>query len=138
MHTFRGDSSFTTWLHRLTINCVLMEIRKQRRRWLETTPQGSSADSSAERGGAAAALDSVPSPSIPIFDRISIRAAFSQLPAGYQRVFALHDIEGYTHEEIATVLGIQVGTSKSQLSKARVRLRRLLRTESGDRENRLA
>jgi RNA polymerase sigma-70 factor (ECF subfamily) len=63
---------------------------------------------------------------MPVVDRIALKNAISELPNGYRKVFILHDIEGYEHEEVARMLGISVGTSKSQLHKARLKLRGLL------------
>jgi RNA polymerase sigma-70 factor (ECF subfamily) len=63
---------------------------------------------------------------MPIVDRIGLESAIAQLPNGYRTVFVLHDVEGYEHEEIAKLLGCSAGTSKSQLHKARLKLRRLL------------
>lgn len=134
VHTFRGESRFSTWLHRLTTNCVLMEIRRIRRRAPETpheAPYGSN-DGKADLDPP---LDSFPAPSTPIFDRVILGAAVSRLPAGYQRIFQLHDVEGYTHQEIASLLSIQAGTSKSQLHKARLRMRHLLKTSRSDAVN---
>jgi RNA polymerase sigma-70 factor (ECF subfamily) len=134
-YTFRGESSFATWLHRLTTNCVLMEIRRKRHRGFEATPREVSLGAGAEDVGVDAALDSIEAPSTSIFDRISIGVAMSQLPKGYQRIFYLHDVEGYTHDEIASLLGIRGGTSKSQLHKARIRMRLLLQSGAGGTEN---
>ena len=67
-----------------------------------------------------------------VLDRISLDHALKQLPPGYRSVFVLHDIEGHEHEEIAKILGVAVGTSKSQLHKARMKLRRLLATQPAD------
>ncbi len=129
VHTFRGESSFATWLHRLTTNCVLMEIRRMRRRSHET-PLESPSGSSEEKSAINIISDSFPAPPTTMLDRVRIGAALSQLPSGYQRIFELHDVEGYTHNEIATLLSIQAGTSKSQLHKARLRLRCLLQAGS--------
>ncbi|MDX6694664.1 MAG: hypothetical protein QOF02_2267, partial [Blastocatellia bacterium] len=67
--------------------------------------------------------------SMPVVDRIALDKAISQLPPGYKSVFLLHDVEGHEHEEVAKILGCSVGTSKSQLHKARMKLRRLLRQQ---------
>ena len=128
MHTFRGESRFSTWLHRLTTNCVLMEIRRKRNRWRETTCPETTTGTSDWSTNMELSLDSFETPVRPLFDQVSLGIAMSQLPAGFQRIFHLHDVEGYTHEEIAGLLSIQAGTSKSQLHKARLRLRRLLQT----------
>jgi RNA polymerase sigma-70 factor (ECF subfamily) len=135
MHTFRGDSSFSTWLHRLTTNCVLMQIRKNHQRSFEAKPGEAGNGTAPGNAILEPPLESYRDPSTPIFERIVLGAALAQLPAGYQRIFALHDVEGYTHPEIATLLGIQVGTSKSQLHKARVRMRLLLQSGSGPSRN---
>lgn len=127
-HTFRGESSFSTWLYRLTTNCVLMEIRKMRHRFPELALRGGSSGTEAGKAALDPPLDGFPSRTTSIFDRVSLGVAMSQLPKGYRRIFHLHDVEGYTHEEIATLLRIRVGTSKSQLHKARLRMRLLLQS----------
>jgi len=120
--TFRGDSAFSTWLHRLAINVVLMQLRKKglslisMDEAMEPDPQGSPS-----RGFGA--LDLSLSGSI---DRMALERAVSDLPAGYRLVFVLHDIEGYEHHEIASMLDCSVGNSKSQLHKARLSLREAL------------
>jgi len=124
-HTFRGESSFATWLHRLTTNCVLMELRRKRRRCVEVSGREISTGNG-ENATADDPLDSYPAAAASLFEQVTLRTAMAQLPLGYQRIFELHDVEGHTHEEIAALLGIQDGTSKSQLHKARVRMRGLL------------
>lgn len=117
--TFRGESAFTTWLHRLTVNQVLMHLRKRGVRLVETTEEGDMKDvvqQGTERPHA-----------MPIIDRIALDQAIAKLPPGYRAVFTMHDIEGYEHDEIAGLLGCSVGTSKSQLHKARMKLRTILR-----------
>lgn len=116
--SFRGESAFTTWLHRLTVNIVLMHFRKRAVRDEKVTDDGEMPEQ-IEVG------TSNPT-AMPVIDRIAIDAALSQLPRGYRTVFILHDVDGYEHEEIAHILGIAVGTSKSQLHKARMKMRRLL------------
>ena len=124
--TFRGESRFSTWLHRVTFNLVLMQLRRQRRRAGATAsldpPAGAEKDGSRLQREAAAPG----TPSTSIFDRVSLDSAIAQLSTRYREVFLLHDVEGYGHEEIAKRLGISEGTSKSQLHKARQRLRVLL------------
>ena len=117
--SFRGESAFTTWLHRLTVNQVLMHFRKRSVRSELTTEDGEMPDSIDP--------DTVNPEAMPIVDRIGLEIAISQLPPGYRTVFVLHDVEGYEHEEIARILGCSAGTSKSQLHKARLKLRRLLK-----------
>ena len=117
--SFRGDSAFTTWLHRLTVNQVLMHFRKRSVRDERTTEEGEMPDQ---------AVTGTENPNqMPVVDRIALDAAVAQLPPGYRTVFVLHDVEGYEHEEIARMLGCAVGTSKSQLHKARMKLRGLLK-----------
>ena len=116
--SFRGESQFTTWLHRLTVNQVLMRLRRDSRRKSLMPDYVKQQHSTARKSN--------PSTPPPVLDRISLEAALSQLPAGYRSAFVLHDIEGYSHEEVAGMLGCSLGTSKSQLHKARRRLRRLL------------
>jgi RNA polymerase sigma-70 factor (ECF subfamily) len=117
--SFRGDSAFTTWLHRLTVNQVLMHFRKRRVRLERTTQEGETP---------VQVVQGTENPNtMPVVSRIALDKAIAQLPVGYRTVFVLHDVEGHEHEEIARMLGCAVGTSKSQLHKARMKLRRLLR-----------
>ena len=118
LDSFRGESQFTTWLHRLTVNQVLMHFRKRSVRSELTTDDGEMPDS--------VDPDTINPEAMPIVDRIGLENAIAQLPTGYRTVFVLHDVEGYEHEEIARILGCSAGTSKSQLHKARMKLRRLL------------
>lgn len=123
LNTFRGESAFSTWLHRLTVNLVLMRLRKKS---LPTVSIESTADQENE----------VDSPTIDVgtpdlrlegsIDRLRLECCIAQLPAGYRAIFVLHDIQGYRHDEIAEIVGRSVGDSKSQLHKARTRLRKLL------------
>lgn len=120
--TFRGDSAFTTWIHRLTVNQVLMHFRKRSVKLEHTTEEG---DTPVQ------IVRGTENPNrMPVLDRISIDRAIVQLPPGYRSVFILHDIEGHDHEEIAKMLGVAVGTSKSQLHKARMKLRGILRKKA--------
>jgi RNA polymerase sigma-70 factor, ECF subfamily len=122
--TFRGDSAFTTWLHRLVVNVVLARLRKK------SLPE-SSLDSDSRFEGETSpsqeslgALDATLTSAI---DRLTLELAVAELPLGFRTVFVLHDVEGYEHTEIAQLLGVSEGTSKSQLHRARGRLRDLLR-----------
>ncbi len=134
-HTFRGESSFSTWLYRLTTNCVLMEIRRNRHRVLNAIPRDGLLGAGEGNAVLDPPLDSFEAPPAGTFDRLILGAAISQLPLGYQAIFKLHDIEGYTHQEVASRLGIQAGTSKSQLHKARIRMRLLLQNGGGGAPN---
>jgi RNA polymerase sigma-70 factor, ECF subfamily len=120
--SFRGESAFTTWLHRLTVNQVLMHFRKRGVRMEQTTEDGETP---------VQVVRGTEDPMrMPVVDRIALDKAVGQLPPGYRTVFVLHDVEGHEHEEIARMLGCSVGTSKSQLHKARMKLRMLLRQQS--------
>src|ERR1044071_9145212 len=120
--SFRGDSAFTTWLHRLTVNQVLMHFRKRSVKLEKTTEEG---DTPVQ------VVQGTENPNqMPVVDRIALDKAIAQLPPGYRTVFVLHDVEGQEHEEIARMLGCSVGTSKSQLHKARMKLRGLLRQQN--------
>jgi len=111
--SWRGEAKFSTWVHRVAINRTLNALRRTRR--LQLVETGIEEDSaSVEQDGEHGMLAA------------SIEAAARQLSPGARTVFLLHDVEGYTHEEIATELGITPGGSKSQLFKARAKLRRLL------------
>jgi RNA polymerase sigma-70 factor, ECF subfamily len=116
--SFRGDSAFSTWLHRLTINQVLMHFRRRSIKNEKTSETGEMPEQT---------VNGTANPNrMPVIDRIALKNAIGGLPNGYRNVFVLHDVEGYEHEEVARMLGISVGTSKSQLHKARLKLRGLL------------
>jgi RNA polymerase sigma-70 factor, ECF subfamily len=121
--TFRGESAFSTWLHRLAVNVVLMRLRKKSaaETSLEevTEPDEDSGGPRRDFG----APDLRLSGSI---DRVNLQRAVDRLPPGYKAVFVLHDVQGYEHNEIADIMGCSIGNSKSQLHKARMRLRELL------------
>ena len=116
--SFRGDSAFTTWLHRLTVNQVLMHFRKRDVKIERTGDE--------ETFATVADTPLLSTRRVSLVERLSLEKAISELPPGYRTVFVLHDVEGYEHEEIANMLGVNVGTSKSQLHKARMKLRHLL------------
>jgi RNA polymerase sigma-70 factor, ECF subfamily len=122
--TFRGDSAFSTWLHRLAINVVLMHLR---RKGLSLISLDEAMDPAPDEGPGRSfgAPDLTLAGSI---DRLALQRAIDDLPAGYRLIFVLHDIEGYEHNEIATMLDCSIGNSKSQLHKARLKLRDALRT----------
>jgi RNA polymerase sigma-70 factor, ECF subfamily len=126
--TFRGDSAFSTWLHRLAVNVVLMHLRKKGlpQVSLEETLEPSQDDGPRKDIGA---RDLTLSGSV---DRVTLERAIENLPPGYRLVFVLHDVEGYEHNEIAGMLECSIGNSKSQLHKARMKLRDLLK--SGQRK----
>jgi RNA polymerase sigma-70 factor (ECF subfamily) len=112
---FRGESAFGTWLHRLAVNVVLnrRESDGRLRRHLADDADGT-------------AIDAAPARPLAPGDRMDLERAIAGLPPGARRVFVLHDVEGYRHEEIATLLGITSGGSKAQLHRARLLLREAL------------
>lgn len=114
LSTFRGESSFSTWLHRLAVNVILTDRRSAWRRTRQVVPSGDLID-----------LEPVahtPAPGV----RLDLDQAIAGLPPGARTVFVLHDVEGYQHQEIAALTGIAVGTSKAQLFRARRLLREAL------------
>jgi RNA polymerase sigma-70 factor, ECF subfamily len=128
--TFRGDSAFSTWLHRLAINVVLMQLRKKGLSLIsldeamEPTPE----DGPSRSFGA---------PDLTLtgaIDRLALERAVADLPAGYRLIFILHDVEGFEHNEIASMLDCSIGNSKSQLHKARLKLRDALRAQRRQEE----
>src|SRR5499427_4509529 len=130
--TFRGESAFSTWLHRLSVNVVLMHLRKKNLPVvsLEETTQAGEDDTPKKDFGAE---DLALAGSI---DRLQLQKAVDDLPPGYRMIFVLHDVEGYEHNEIASIVGCSIGNSKSQLHKARMKLRDMLkmnRTEKAEK-----
>jgi RNA polymerase sigma-70 factor (ECF subfamily) len=130
--TFRGDSAFSTWLHRLAINVVLMHLR---RKGLSLISLDEAMEPTPDEGPGRSfgAPDLTLAGSI---DRLALLRAIEDLPAGYRLIFVLHDIEGYEHNEIAAMLDCSIGNSKSQLHKARLKLRDALRTFPRQEERR--
>ena len=127
--TFRGESAFSTWLHRLAVNVVLMHLRKKGlpEVSLQETLEPTEEDGPKKDFGA---HDQVLAGSI---DRVNLERAVESLPPGYRIIFVLHDIEGYEHNEIAEMMGCSIGNSKSQLHKARMKLRDLLKVTRAER-----
>lgn len=122
--SFRGDSAFTTWLHRMTVNQVLMHFRRRKSRPEYTTDDGETPVQIVK--------GTENQNKMPVVDRIVLEDAITKLSPGYRAVFVLHDVEGYEHNEIGRMLGISEGTSKSQLHKARLKLRSLIRQQAAD------
>ena len=110
--TFRGDARFSTWLHRIAVNAALQSLRKADTR--SKREERLSEDAPVGPGRADSLLQK------------RLERALDALPEGMREVLILHDVEGYTHEEIGDVLGVTSGTSKSQLFKARAKMRSLL------------
>ena len=116
--SFRGESAFTTWLHRLTVNFVLMHFRKRRVKFEFTTQSGElpvqfEADTRHPK-------------QMRVIDSILLSEVMAKLPEGYRQAIILHDIEGLAHKEIAEIRGRSVGTSKSQVHKGRAMLRAMI------------
>ncbi len=126
--TFRGDSAFSTWLHRLAINVVLMQLRKKGLSLI-------SLDEAMEPAPDEGPGRSFGAPDLTLtgaIDRLALERAVADLPAGYRLIFILHDVEGYEHNEIAAMLDCSIGNSKSQLHKARLKLRDALRVHASE------
>ena len=123
IHTFRGESAFSTWLYRLAVNRVLMCLR---RKPLPSISLDEPLDSNETDGPPMIDLGSRDSVLEGLLDRINLERCIKRLPTGYRTIFVLHDVRGYKHQEIAEILGRSVGDSKSQLHKARAQLRGLL------------
>jgi len=120
--SFRGDSAFTTWLHRVTVNKVLMHFRANKARRDQTTLDGVFPEpGNHEVGSYGRSL---------MLNRLTLERAIQRLPPGYRAVFVLHEVEGHDHAETARMCGISIGTTKSQLHKARRKLRALLQAET--------
>lgn len=117
LKSYRGDASLSSWLHRVTVNHVLMRLRKKSVSSELTTPDGIMPENYDARYINATS---------PVINRIALNDAIKQLAKGYRQIFLLHDLLGYMHEEIAIKLRISMGTSKSQLHKARLKLREYL------------
>lgn len=126
--TFRSESAFSTWLHRLTMKVVLMHLRKKRLSEvsLEETLESQQQDGPKRDIGT---RDNLLAGCI---DRVILERSIAKLAPGYRIVFALHDIEGYEHKEIAGMMRRSIGNSKSQLHKARIKLRTLLQMNRSD------
>jgi RNA polymerase sigma-70 factor (ECF subfamily) len=119
--TFRGESAFSTWLHRLAVNVVLMHLRKKGLQQISLDEPDTTQDEPVKRDYGTDDRRLTGS-----VDRIGLQAAIADLPPGYRTVFVLHDVEGYEHNEIAEIMNCSVGNSKSQLHKARMKLRERL------------
>lgn len=128
--TFRGESGFSTWLHRVTVNIVLMHIRRKKPTEIlagDLERSSSSGEGPRDHGSSDTSM-------LGAIERLNLMRAIRRLPPGYKRLFLLHDVMGYEHNEVARLLGCSTGCSKSQLHKARKRLRRLLQGEQGRAE----
>ena len=126
--TFRGESAFSTWLHRMAVNVVLMQLRKKGLPVvpLDETMETEEDSPRKEPGGEDRRLAGS-------IDRLQLEHSIAALPPGYRMIFLLHDVEGYEHNEIAAMVGCSIGNSKSQLHKARMKLRDLLKMSRAEK-----
>jgi RNA polymerase sigma-70 factor (ECF subfamily) len=122
IQTFRAESAFSTWLYRLAVNVVLMRRRIKSLKETSLEVQDATTNDTFLRRQ----MGQVDLRVAGVVDRLNLKRALRHLPRGYRQIFLLHDVLGYEHHEIAEALGCSVGNSKSQLHKARVRLRTLL------------
>ena len=126
--TFRGESAFSTWLHRMSVNVVLMQLRKKGlpvvslEETMETEEDAPRKELGADDPRLAGSVD-----------RMQLQRSIASLPPGYRMIFLLHDVEGYEHNEIAGMVGCSIGNSKSQLHKARMKLREILKTSRAEK-----
>jgi RNA polymerase sigma-70 factor, ECF subfamily len=132
LSTFRGDSALSTWLYRIAVNTVLMHFRRKSpyRISLDEPVKGDDNGRPARReyGSRDGRLETS-------VTRVALARAISALPEGYRSIFLLHEVDGYQHREIAKMLGCSVGTSKSQLHKAKLRIREFLSPAAADLRN---
>ena len=122
INSFRGDSAFSTWLYRVAVNTVLMKLRRRKSPPVLSLDEPVAGDSSSlkrEVGKEDLSLSGA-------VDRIALRRAIEELPGGCRQIFDLHEVEGYQHHEIAELLQCSIGNSKSQLHKAKMKMRDLL------------
>jgi RNA polymerase sigma-70 factor, ECF subfamily len=123
IQTFRGESAFSTWLHRITVNLALMRLRRKSSREISFEE---TAEQDGNRGGTRKALTSPDLRLAGSFDRLHLARAIDRLGPCHKLVVVLHDIQGYTHKEIARIMDWSIGGSKARLHRARMRLRELL------------
>jgi RNA polymerase sigma-70 factor (ECF subfamily) len=127
LSTFKGNSALSTWLYRIAVNTVLMHFRKKALKQVSLDEPSSNDAKQVRREYGS--RDGRLSGSV---DRITLTRAIKDLPAGYRKIFLLHEVEGYEHQEIAKLLDCSVGNSKSQLHKAKLRIREFLNHTEGD------
>ncbi len=120
--SFRGDSAFSTWLHRVAVNTVLMKLRRRKATPVLSLDEPVSSESPSLRRDIGKQDPSLSG----AVDRIALHRAIKELPEGCRKIFALHEMEGYQHHEIAELLHCSIGNSKSQLHKAKLKMRDLL------------
>jgi RNA polymerase sigma-70 factor (ECF subfamily) len=127
IRTFQGKSAISTWLHRVSVNTVLMSLRKRKRVEISLEADGEYE----KEPGVPRQILGGPDPALSgLFDRESLKHVLCQMPHGYKQMLVLHDVLGYQHNEIALIVKCSTGNSKSQLHKARMRMRELLGWET--------
>jgi RNA polymerase sigma-70 factor (ECF subfamily) len=129
LETFRGDSALGTWLYRLLVNLCLDYVRSRAGRAAQATASLDEAEAAPARGHRLEHRLPSTRPD-PVVERIDLAQAIARLPEGSRAAFVLHEVEGLEHRDVAEILGISEGTSKSQLHKARLRLREMLKGRS--------
>ena len=120
LESFRGEAAFSTWLYAIATSVALNALRKVRRRGERERDLDEASELGESRREAEPDL------------KVRLARAIDDLPEGYRAVFVMHDVEGYTHEEIGAALGVETGTSKARLSRARARLRETLKDFAGE------
>jgi RNA polymerase sigma-70 factor (ECF subfamily) len=134
LRSFRGNSAFSTWLYQVAVNCVLMHLRKNRRENPVSLFAEVRREDVEDQKWEQKQLVTTDLRLHWLADRVTLEGAIEDLSPGYRLIFILHDIEGYEHHEIAELLGCSMGTTKSQLHKARMRLREALLRNSTHRQ----
>ncbi|HEV7398101.1 MAG TPA: sigma-70 family RNA polymerase sigma factor [Pyrinomonadaceae bacterium] len=122
VNSFRGDSAFSTWLYRIAVNTVLMKLRRRKSPPLVSLDEPVSSDTPSLKRDVGRADPSLSG----AVDRIALNRAIEDLPAGCRQIFDLHEVKGYQHHEIAQLLQCSIGNSKSQLHKAKMKMRDVL------------
>jgi RNA polymerase sigma-70 factor, ECF subfamily len=121
LETFRGDATFSTWLYRVVVNTVLMKLRRRHLKEVSLDEPVRLESSSVPRD-----VGQDDGELVGTVDRIALTRAIQELPKGCRTIFLLHEVQGYEHHEIARMLRCSVGNSKSQLHKARLKMREML------------
>jgi len=127
VNSFRGDSAFSTWLYRIAVNTVLMKLRRRKTPPILSLDEPVSAESPSLKRDVGKADPNLSG----AVDRIALRRAIEELPLGCRQIFDLHEVQGYQHHEIARQLQCSIGNSKSQLHKAKMKMRDLLFPKTG-------